>query len=469
MSYHWIFLAADLGLALYTSSHILLNKRHPRSALLWLAWVWMFPLAGAFLYLYFGYNRVGRPPHRPVPGVARDGDTGLERLSAAISGMPRRRGNRVAVLMDGTEGYPAMLAAIRAARRSVDLQTYIFDLDAVGETFLEALEDACRRGVRVRVLCDGMAAWGARPTLRRRLQAVGGEARAYWRVDRLLRQPLLNLRNHRKLLIADGTLAFTGGLNISQRYAKGAWARLRDLSYLARGRPAVRDVHFRLRGSLVGDLEAAFEADWIHAGGAPGLKLRGRSGRFPMAKDEYKADLRMVKAGPDEDLERIYEVLLGALATARKRVDLCTPYFIPDASFLAALRLLGYRGVRVRLYVPRQCDHPWMSWAAQEYYDDILDAGVEIWEVGAPFIHTKLCLVDRDWAFLGSSNLDPRSFRLNFELNVEARSAPLVRRLRRVLDGYRVGARRLDARILARRSALSRLRGALVNLASPYL
>lgn len=470
LQYDQILLAVDVALALVSSSHILLHKRQPRSALLWLVWVWFLPILGALAYLYFGYNRVGRPPHRPVPTRARQGRAGLERLEAAVSGTPLRPGNRLAVLIDGTQGYPAMLDAIRLARRSVDLQTYIFDLDGIGSGILEALEDAARRGVRVRVLCDGMAAWGARPTIRRRLKAAGGEARAYWRLDRVFRQPLFNLRMHRKLLIIDGVLGFTGGLNISQRYAKGPLARLRDLRFLAGSRPQVRDVHFRIRGPLVPDLQGAFEADWAHAGGVPAPLPRREAMRPKALRSEIgPVGLRLVKAGPDEDLERVYEVLLGALSQARHRVDLCTPYFIPDGALLAQLRLLGYRGVRVRLFVPGRSDHPWINWAAQEYYDDLLDAGVEIWQVGAPFIHTKLCLVDEDWALVGSSNLDPRSFRLNFELNLVARSKALRRRLQGVLDGYQNRAVPVSSAQLARRGALARLRGALVNLAAPYL
>lgn len=463
-----LVVVADVSLALYTSSHILLHKRQPRSALLWILWVWLLPFLGSLAYLYFGINRVGRPPHRPVPPGR--GRPGLDRLAASVAGSPLRPRNRVAVLIDGTQGYPAMLDAIHAARRSLDLQTYIFDLDGVGEGILQALEDAARRGVRVRVICDGMAAWGARPTLRRRLKAVGGEARAYWQVDRLFRQPLFNLRMHRKLLIADSAVAFTGGLNISQRYAKGPLARLRDLRFLARARPKVRDVHFRVRGPLVADLEAVFEADWAHAGGGQAPLPPGPPAAFgPLPGELGPVGLRVVRSGPDQDLERIYEVLLGALGLAKRRVDLCTPYFIPDQVLLAQLRLLAYRGVKVRLFVPGKSDHPYMNWAAQEYYDDLLDAGVEVWEVGEPFIHTKLCLVDKDWAFLGSSNLDPRSFRLNFELNVEARSRALVARLRGVLDGYRRGARRVTPQALAGRTAWQRLRGALVNLWAPYL
>src|ERR1019366_2495488 len=188
---------------LSASWHILLNKRQPRSALLWMLWVWLLPLGGMLLYLGLGQDRVGRPAHRPVAEGA-SGAPPLDSLTAAVSGRPLRRGNRMRLLKDGTEAYPAMLSAIRRAKVSVDLQSYIFDLDEVGQAILTAMEDAARRGVRVRVLVDGLAAWSARRPLKRGLRAAGGEARSYWRWNRALGQPLLNLRNHRKVMVVDG-------------------------------------------------------------------------------------------------------------------------------------------------------------------------------------------------------------------------------------------------------------------------
>ena len=464
-----LLLAVDVSLALATSSHILLHKRQPRSALLWIMWVWTLPIMGSLAYLYFGYNKVGRPPHRPVQAPVKGREPSFEALAAAVSGSELRRGNRVLPLSNGGEAYPAMLRAIAQARHCVDLQTYLFDLDGIGEAFLMALEAAAKRGVRVRVLIDGLAAWGARGTLRRRLKLAGGEARAYWRLDRLFGQPLLNLRNHRKLMLVDGSLAFTGGLNISQRYSKGPLARLRDLRWLARQRPALRDMHFRLHGPVCADLQDSFDTDWKHSGGREAARATPRRAWPPLPGEIGGVSARVLRSGPDEDLERIYELLLGALSQARHSVDLCTPYFIPDQALLASLRVLGYRGIRVRLFVPRECDHPFIGWAAQEYFHDLLDAGVEVYEVGAPFSHTKLTLVDGTWASFGSSNLDPRSFRLNFELNVGARSPALVRRLKAIVEGYRREAHRVDLAQLRRRRPWQRLRSALVNLAAPYL
>jgi len=458
-----------LTLSLYASVHILLYRRQPRTAMLWLLWVWLLPVAGFFLYFSFGCNRVGRPPHRPLPAGPENGPP-LEALSSAVSGRPLRGGNRVKMLQDGTEGYPAMLSAIRRAQRSIDLQSYIFDLDEVGEAVLKAMEEAARRGVRVRVLVDGLAAWSARGPLKRRLRRAGGEARSYWRWNRAFGQPILNLRNHRKLLVVDSRLAFTGGLNISRRYAKGAWSRLRELPDVVAGsHPAVRDLHFALTGPVVKDLDRCFEDDWAHSGGGGPKLPRAKPALLHLRGGADNVRARVIRSGPDEDLERFYEVLLGALSLARHRVDLSTPYFIPDAPLMALLRVLGYRGVKVRLHLPKETDRSFMTWATREYYDDLLDAGVELWEVDPPFVHTKLAVVDSKWVAFGSSNLDNRSFRLNFELNVEAHSTRLATRAEALLETYRHGASRVLRDRKGKEDVWRRLRGAIVNLAAPYL
>jgi cardiolipin synthase len=455
-------------LAWFASMHILLNKRQSRSAMLWLFWVWIVPFLGALTYWYFGFNKLGAfARHAPVrPGYTRGKQDRLRTLSDSIAGTRWRMHNRTRLLVDGDQAYPAMLAAIEAARHSVALQTYIYSGDDVGERFTAALEAAARRGVAVRVLVDGLGAWSIRRSLRRRLAAAGGEARAYLRVDKLFRQPLFNLRNHRKLLLVDGQVAFTGGINISREHTKSALIKLQRLSKRLRQAP-IRDVHFELKGPMVADLQASFAADWVKSGGPP---LRGSAWHFkPRFAKAGQDQGRMVLSGPDHNLERIYELLLAALSQARQSVDLCTPYFVPDQALLMALRSLGHAGVRVRLLVPRLTDHLFMAWASREYFDDLISAGVQVWEMKGSFIHTKVARIDEDWCFVGSANLDPRSFRLNFELNVELRSAALARDLDRLLESYLRDANRVDIPVLARRPLWVKLRGAAVNLLAPYL
>ena len=468
LNLHGISTVLYVAVNFFGTVHVLLNKRQSRSAMLWILWIWVLPWLGFLTYWYLGFNRVGGSAysqHAPVrPGHSRGTRDRLRILSDSIAGTPWRMGNRTRLLVDGDEAYPAMLKAIHEAKRSVALQTYIYGSDDVGEAFTAALEMAARRGVDVRVLVDGLGAISVRRSLRKRLAKAGGEARAYVRVDKIFRQPLINLRNHRKLLIVDGQLAFTGGMNISREHTKGALPKLRRFTRRLRQAP-IRDVHFQVQGPLVADLQAAFAADWVKSGGQG---LSGKAWAWRGAK-AGKDQGRMVLSGPDHNLEKIYELLLAALLQARHSVDLCTPYFIPDHALLMALRGLGHAGVKVRLLVPRLTDHFFMAWAAREYYGELISAGVEVWEMKGSFIHTKVARLDDHWCFIGSANLDPRSFRLNFELNLELRSAALARDLDALLESYLEDARRVDLPILRRRPLWMRLRGAAVNLLAPYL
>lgn len=470
MNWHHVYNIVYVVVSFLVTVHILLNKRQSRSAMLWSLWVWVAPGVGPLSYWYFGFNRVSGPNrHAPVrPGYTRGKKDRLRMLSDSIAGTPWRAGNRVKLLIDGDTAYPDMLAAIDGAKQSVALQTYIYDSDDVGEKFTVALESAAKRGVTVRLLVDGVGAWSIRRELRRRLGAVGGEARAYLRVDKLFRQPLINLRNHRKLLVVDGKVAFTGGMNISREHTKGTLKRLRRLSQSLNRRlrqAPIRDVHFEIRGPLVADLQAAFAADWLKSGGHP-----LRSSAWDCRPSGGGPDQgRVVLSGPDHNMEKIYELLLAALSQAQHSVDLCTPYFIPDPPLLMALRTLGHAGVRVRLLVPYLTDHPFMGWASREYYRELISAGVQVWEVHGSFVHTKVARVDEHWCFVGSANLDPRSFRLNFEMNVELRSAALAKDLDRLLASYLKEAHRIDIASLERRSMFKRLRGAVANLFAPYL
>jgi cardiolipin synthase len=458
-------------LALLCCVHILFKKRQPLSALVWMFIVCSAPFAGFFLYWYFGVNRVESGPRKASPGgpptgravaAAKLPSTALDRLGLSLTGLSLHRGCRVRLLKDGAEAYPAMLASIASARESVDLLTYIFDMDQVGLRFVQALEAAAGRGVRVRVLVDGIGAWFPGGPLRKRLSAAGVLFSSFWRTESLFHQPLLNLRNHRKLLVVDAVHAYVGSLNISERHYKGPLA-LHPLRRLRRRKASERDLHFRIQGAVIQDLAMAFQYDWESAGEKPVPQRGLRPG--PAGNDA----VRLVRSGPDGSFERIYELLLGALRLARHEVDLCTPYFIPDGPLMAMLRSLALSGVRVRLFVPRLGDTAMVTWASRAYFRELVAAGVEIWEIEGSFVHSKACVIDGQWCLVGSCNLDPRSFRLNFELNLEVRSRRLARQIKAVLEGYRSQARQVDLSFLRGRGFVVRLRDNAAKLFSPYL
>lgn len=462
----WLPLVLHLASFLFAGQHVLLHKRDPRSAGVWLALLALLPVVGVLLYWAFGVNRVARKALRrrrrsepATPGPATSGVPTpiepLEHLGDRLSGTPLLAGNRVEPLIDGDAAYPAMLAAIAEARTSIGFLSYIFDPDETGTAFLDALCAASQRGVRVCLLVDGIGAWGLGPTVRRRLVAAGGHVASYWPLRRWFTRSGLNLRNHRKILVVDGTIGFTGGMNVSARH----------VTVDDRARPRSRDLHFRLTGPVVAHLADTFAADWHMA---VGERLEGHDW-FPPLEATGEVRARGYPSAPDREYGTVYELLLGALRMARVSVDIVTPYFIPDATILSALRVAGLSGVRVRVVLPRHTDHRFMAWAARACMHDLVESGVEVWEVPTGFVHTKLMVVDGRWSLFGSSNMDARSFRLNFEFNVEAWSEPFASELQGYLERHVQGAYRVTPRTLRAEPRLSRLRNQIVKLFSPYL
>ncbi len=443
--------------------HVLLNKREPYAAALWIVIIGV-PVIGPLFYWAFGINRIARKARRRLrQGSLKDAGPiqvpaelePLRRVGDAVARYPLVNGNKVELLVNGDQTYPAMLAAIQEARHSLGIASYIFDDDDVAARFETALRDAARRGVQVRVLVDGIGASGMGPRLRRSMMATGGRVVSFWPQGRFLKHPGLNLRNHRKILVADGRVGFTGGLNVSARHCTPEGDR----------HPRSSDCHFRLEGPVVAHLSATFAEDWELV---TGEVLKGPNW-FPGLKPAGDVVARGISSGPDRTLGRLHSLLLGALRTARARVDLMTPYFIPDKAILEALRTASRSGVRVRLLLPRRADHRFMSWAARAYLWELVQAGVEVYEILPEFVHAKLVLVDGQWVMFGSSNLDARSFRLNFEFNVEAYSPALARRVQEYVNHYRGQSDRVTLRSLKDEPVVVRLRNAFVKLFSPYL
>jgi cardiolipin synthase len=452
-----------LALALAVSSHALLTKRDPRGAALWVYILFTLPLAGVLIYWMLGINRVARAASRRRgialvrPGIAPcQVPPGLKPLKAAADSLahfPLSGGNRVTLLVDGDQAYPAMLSAIARARKSLCLSSFIFDQDPAGQAFTLALCQAAQRGAKVRVLVDGIGAWGPGRRLLEAVHASGGRVASFWPRGRFLRQSGLNLRNHRKILVADGCLGFTGGMNISQRH-------------LGAGRPArARDLHFKVEGPAAAQMVAVFARDW-HA--ATGEALEGADWHANPRPAGREA-LRGIASAPDEDMEKVYELLLAALRNARRKVLLMSPYFLPDRPMLIALRTARRSGVAVQVLLPRHSDHPFMRWASRGYLWELVEAGVEVREVLGSFIHSKLAVVDGAWCLVGSSNLDPRSWRLNYEFNLEAYSPALARQLEAYAAPLLEHSFTVTLADLKREPLPVRLRNQAAKLFSPYL
>jgi len=449
-----------LGLAVGVTVHVLLTKREAGSSVAWIGLAWLAPILGSVLYLLLGINRVRRraislqrprPPKRATNTVRSRDDhlSALEHAGQRITGRPAEDGNAIQILRNGDNAYPQMLAAIDGASRSIALSSYIFRADAAGNPFIEALTRAKERGVEVRVLIDGYGGGYFTSSTYHRLRKAGVPAARFLHSTLPWRMPFLNLRSHKKILGIDGRTVFTGGLNIGAE----------NLTNTHPKHP-VFDTHFEFEGPIVGQLIDVFAADWLFA---TKESLRGDAW-FPSLGAVGDSTARVVTSGPDSDLEKIEFVVLAALSCARKSIRIMTPYFLPDERIITALSLAAYRGVEVDLVLPEHSNHPTVDWGSRVQMTPLLQAGCRVWTYPAPFNHSKLMTIDGLWALVGSANWDIRSFRLNFELDLEVYHSGVVQDIDDQITAHQ------KARLTAGRRPLPlRLRDGAARLMVPYL
>src|SRR6185437_473642 len=446
--------------ATFSAVHALLTKPDPRSALGWIATGWLLPFAGTILYLLFGVNRVRTRARQlragliPIGGAAgapppEDFATQLTRIGDAVTQRPRLPGNEVMSLENGENAFPLMLEAIRGARRSIWLSTYIFETDEVGREFIAALADAARRGAQVHVLVDGIGEWYSWPHAVRLLRHAGVRAARFLPPRFAMPVLSLNLRNHRKLLIVDGETGFVGGMNIGGREVGKARHR------------RMADLHFRVRGPAVSQLAECFAADWQFAAGDT-LAVPP-----PAQATAGECVCRVITEGPDEDSDKLLFVILGAVAVAHHQVLIMTPYFIPPPELTAALQTAALRGVEVCLVLPARSNLRYVDWATRRWLPPLLERGIQISLQPPPFSHTKLLVIDGSYAQVGSANIDPRSLRLNFEIAVEVYDQAVCAQLANYVLSARDHATRLAG--TAPHPLVRRLRDSLFWLLSPYL
>jgi len=473
-----VLATAILAINVIASAHAILVKRDTRSTIGWVGLIWLSPVFGAIAYAVLGVNRIRSRAsqlrsgqarvlhelHAAVPDKARlEAAIGHENaplrslatLVGEVTDRPLVDGNLIEPLTGGDEAYPRMLEAIDRARRSIGLASYIFDNDPTGRIFTDALARAVARGVEVRVLIDGIGSSYTFPSI------VGVLARKGVRVERFLPTtvpfyfPYANLRNHRKIMVVDAAVGFTGGLNI------------RDGCWLAHEpRHPVRDTHFELRGPIVAQLLEVFTEDWAFAAEET---LSGPAWE-PALTAAGTALARGIRFGPDDpDIGRIKLVLVGALAAAQKSVRIMTPYFLPDDAVCQALDVAAMRGVRVDIVLPEENNLALVGWASTALLWQVLGKGCHVWLSPPPFEHTKLMTVDAAWALFGSGNWDDRSMRLNFEFNVETYDRGLAARLDQRIADVIARSRPKTLAEVDGRSLPVRLRDGIARLFSPYL
>jgi cardiolipin synthase len=423
-----LLLAAN---ALLTAFVILLENREPERSIAWFLALLIFPLIGFIVYLFFGRDWHKRSYQQKrlsfalttrrrhdleqlaerfahVPPLERS----IRLLDANITALDPTDGNNVTILTDAHEKYPRLIAALRAAKHSIDFEYYIFQNDQTGSAFIEVLKERARAGVHVRFLVDGMGSFGLGRKRFAEMRAAGIQCTYFSPLITLFYFLKANYRDHRKIVVIDDQVAFTGGINIGDEYLgdsqQGPW----------------RDTSVELRGPCVAQFAELFDQAWHQSTGKP---RRGEI-RDPLPHPGGER-VDVVASGPDSSWKAIHLQYLAMINGAQHRVRIQTPYFIPDESLYIALIEAALRGVEVELMLPRYPDWPYLRRVAYTYLEELLRAGVRVYEYRVGFLHTKAFIIDDMLASVGTCNLDIRSLRLDFEVNVLLSGHASVRHL----------------------------------------
>lgn len=402
---------------------VVVQKRRPTAALAWLVVIYFQPWVGIILYLMIGRNRLPRRrtrqytelsnrlehlkkkfdqhPHIIHPELGPQCKAAIT-LAQHFGSMPILDGNSVTLISDTNEVIQRLITDIERAQKHVHMLFFIFRNDDTGHRIATALKQAADRGVKCRLLLDTVGSWGALLSIGRDLRRAGVEVYDALPVGSLRRlASRIDLRNHRKIAVIDGVTAYTGSQNIvDENYG------FKNLVWY--------DLTARLNGPVVQELQTVFLEDWNFRTN----KLPDDPDIFPMPEPSGIVPAQVLPSGPNYPVENFQRLVVAVLYSARERVIITTPYFVPDESFLQAMQVVAQRDVEVNLILPIKTDHPLIDIAGQAYFEELLKAGVRIFAYENGLLHAKTITVDDSIAFLGSSNFDIRSFSLNFEINL---------------------------------------------------
>ena len=467
----WIFYVLPLLwplLGLSTAAHVLLNKRDSKAAFGWIALCIILPVAGPLIYLLFGINRVHNraqreyhveAPHDASQTIACPPGTQFKPVSnvgANLTGRGLSSCTEFLVLENGEACYPAMIECINSAQKRVLLASYIFDHNSCGLKIVDALVAAMERGVEVKVLVDGLGEFMSLPRIGKRLKQAGIPFLRFNPLSLIPPALNINMRNHRKMLIVDGEWAFTGGQNIGDRH----------LADVLDNPHRVHDIHFRVRGKVVDELEWAFWQDWYYCSGEDSPPPFKGCNQQNVSSPIWS---RLILDGPNSTLDNLNKLLVGIISAAQHQVLIMTPYFLPTFDVIGALIGAKLRGIEVQILLPGQNNISLVHWAMQNTLKQLLEAGLDIRYQPAPFVHSKLLLIDNHYALVGSANLDPRSLRLNYELGLEIFSEEVNAELRSYFTRCSEKATPVTLQAIHNRSLPAKLRDSLAWLFSPYL
>ncbi len=444
--------------------HLLLSRKRTTSLVLWTLWLLFLPVLGIPLYFTFGSDTIRRrsiPSHPAGEYLANQKKSVgpaetvplLETVSN-LSGNTLTRGANIELLPDTTSYYPHLIQSIENAKDYIHFQTYVFRMDSAGDRILKALCEAAERGVEVRLLVDEIGSASTRTRYFNPLVAAGGKFSWCMTIQPLRNRYFFNLRNHRKIQIVDGEIAYVGGMNFGTEYE----GKSKDVG-------PWRDMQMAIRGSVVDALQSVFATDWTFATEEwlSDSRYTGRS------TEESKIPVTVVNSGPDEPDRSFLKTFILACNHAKERLDIFTPYFGPEDSVILAMQLAARRGVRVRMLIPTPNEHQYMVDIGRAHYEQLMEDGVEIYEYHQAVHHGKVYLIDDNLFVLGSTNLDARSLRINFETTLLIEDRKTLKELDEHYKIFFEQAERIDLEQFRNQPLTDKLKQGISRLFVPIL
>lgn len=465
-----VFRLVYLAVILFTIVIVLLDNRNPVKTMAWVLVLVFLPVVGLAFYFFFGRNtrkerliskkgfsRLSKRPMAEYQAQEALGDfTGRNQLIPffhRVSNALPFEGNDVQVFTDGYSMYQELFRRIAKAKHHIHLEFYIFEDDAVGRLLRDLLIDKAREGVSVRLLYDDVGCWDVNPMFYDEMLCEGIEVRSFLKVRFPQFTSKVNYRNHRKLAIIDGKVGFIGGMNIALRYLKGVpWG-------------VWRDTHICLKGKAVYGIQTAFLTDWF----AVDRTLLTSAQYFPKMDSVGTSVAQIVTSDPVGEWHDIMLGLVKAISCAQRYIYVETPYFLPTEQVMAAFQTAALSGVDVRLMIPKKADAFITHKGTMSYLDELMKSGVKVYFYRAGFLHSKLWVADDEWASVGSTNLDFRSFEHNFEANAFFYDEKTVCTMKEIFLEDMKKCMTLSQKIWDKRSFKNKIVESVVRLLAPLL
>jgi len=461
-----------IALSVGTTVHVLLHKDDVKSSIGWIALVFLSPFLGTALYIFLGINRVRRKgarlrkknispekyPYKIIEDISKNLPVNYKQfLTFGYNVYPQLfvSANSIKPLQNGVGAYPEMIKSILEAKKEVLISSYIFDSDAETDKFLEAFKTAIKDGASIKVLVDGIGTLKFfHRSIEKKLATIKGLEYSVFLPPHIpVSMPFVNLRNHRKIMIIDGKVAFFGGMNLSKKNIL-----INDL------KNGVLDITFKIKGPIIKQILEVFENDWEFSTGKKFQSLSKNC--FATKVDTIPA--RIIPDGPNNKNGIIELITHGAINVAVKKILITTPYFLPENNILTALKMAAMRGVEVEIVIPEKTDYTFISWAVESNFFYLVENGVKIYRTPRPFDHSKIFIIDDEWIFVGSANWDVRSFKLHFESNIEIFSKNLAKELTEIVEIKKKKATLTTTEESKNLSFLKRIRNNAYRLLTPY-